>query len=223
MDADHTNTPDLPFPPLGPGLLAILAVSSGLTVANNYTNQAMLGLLAHDFALSPAMIAIVPVVTQLGNTAGIVLIAPLGDRLERRSLIVATMAALIIALMAAAVAPTFALLVATSLGIGLFATVTQQLVPFAMHLASPAERGRVLGVITGGILSGNLLARSFAGTVSALWGWRAVFWAMAGMMLATAVLLPSCPKSLQPPNSITSSYSGRWERCCEATGCCAGR
>src|SRR5881394_2484222 len=191
MDTDQTTTSNLPFPPLGQGLLTILAVSSGLTVANNYINQALLGLLAHDFALPPALVAVVPVVTQLGNAAGIVLIAPLGDRLERRSLIVATMAALIVALTAAAVAPTFAWLVASSLGIGLFATVTQELVPFAMHLALPAKRGRVLGVVTGGILSGILLARSFGGIVSEFWGWRAVFWAMAGMMLVTAVLLPA--------------------------------
>ena len=149
----------------------------------------MLGLLAHEFTLTPAMVSIIPVVTQLGNAAGIIVIAPLGDRLERKSLILATMAALIVALITAALAPTFAWVAVASLGIGLFATVTQQLVPFAVQLAAPIERGRVLGLVTGGILSGILLARTFAGAVSEFWGWRAVFWAAAGMMLAVAVLL----------------------------------
>ena len=75
------------------------------------------------------------------------------------------------------------------MSIGLFATVTQQIVPLAVHLAAPHERGRVLSVVTGGILVGILLARAISGFISDLWGWHAVFWTAAGMMLATAVAL----------------------------------
>jgi predicted MFS family arabinose efflux permease len=170
-------------------LLAILAVAAGLTVANNYYNQAMLGLLAHQFALSAGMVSALPVVTQLGNVAGILFLAPLGDRLERRSLILATMAALAVALVAAALAPSFLWLVIAGIGIGLFATVTQQIVPLAVHLAAPHECGRVLGIVTGGILVGILLARTVSGGVSDLWGWQAVFFIAAGLMLATGAAL----------------------------------
>ena len=127
------------------GLLAILAVAAGLTVANNYYNQAMLGLLAHQFALSAGAVSALPVVTQLGNVAGILFLAPLGDRLERRFLILATMAALVVALVAAALAPGFLWLVIAGIGIGLFATVTQQIVPLAVHALTvrgqPGRRG----------------------------------------------------------------------------------
>ena len=133
--------------------------------------------------------SLIPVLTQLGNVAGIVFLAPLGDRCERRSLILVTLAALIVALVAAAISPDFVWLAVAGLGIGLFATVTQQIVPFAVHLAAPQERGRVLGVVTGGILIGILLARTISGTISDVWGWPAVFWAAAGMTLATAVAL----------------------------------
>ena len=171
------------------GLLVILAVAAGLTVANNYYNQAMLGLLAHQFALSAGAVSVLPVVTQLGNVVGILFLAPLGDRLERRSLILATTAALVVALVFAALAPSFFWLVVAGIGIGLFATVTQQIVPLAVHLAAPHERGRVLGIVTGGILVGILLARTVSGFISDIWGWQAVFSAAAALMLATGAAL----------------------------------
>ncbi|MBN9218757.1 MAG: MFS transporter [Mesorhizobium sp.] len=170
-------------------LLAILAVAAGLTVANNYYNQAMLGLLAHQFTLSPGAVSVLPVMTQLGNVVGILFLAPLGDRLERRSLILGTMAAVVLALIAAALAPGFVWLVIAGIGIGLFATVTQQIVPLAVHLAAPHERGRVLGIVTGGILIGILLARTVSGIICDMWGWQAVFWVAAGLMLVTGMAL----------------------------------
>ena len=185
------------------GLLAILAVAAGLTVANNYYNQAMLGLLAHQFALSAGAVSALPVVTQLGNVAGILFLAPLGDRLERRFLILATMAALVVALVAAALAPGFLWLVIAGIGIGLFATVTQQIVPLAVHLASPQERGRVLGIVTGGILIGILLARTVSGIISDLWGWQAVFSAAAGLMLVTGAALAWRLPRLEPVTDLS--------------------
>jgi len=187
MIPDPTNTRSIPA--ISRGLLAILAVAAGLTVANNYYNQAMLGLLAHEFHLSAGTVSTLPVLTQLGNVAGILFLAPLGDRLERRFLILMTMAGLIAALVAAAIAPGFVWLTVAGIGIGLFATVTQQIVPLAVHLASPPERGRVLGIVTGGILVGILLARTISGFISDLWGWHAVFWTAAGLMLVTVTAL----------------------------------
>jgi predicted MFS family arabinose efflux permease len=99
------------------------------------------------------------------------------------------MGGLIVALLAGAMAPGFAWLAACSVLIGLFSAVTQQLVPFAVHLASPSQHGRVLGVMTGGILTGILLARAAAGIVADLWGWRMVYWGAAGLTLATVVML----------------------------------
>jgi predicted MFS family arabinose efflux permease len=174
---------------VSPGLLTILAVGAGLTVANNYYNQAMLGILAHEFGLTAATVSTLPVVTQLGNVAGIVFLAPLGDILERRALILLTMLGLIVALFAAAVAPGFLWLAAAGTAIGICATVTQQIVPLAVHLAAPSDRGRVLGIVTGGILIGILLARTISGIVSDLWGWRAMFWVAGGLMLLTTAAL----------------------------------
>jgi len=150
-----------------------------------------------DFGLAAGAAAIVPVLTQTGNALGVLFLAPLGDRLERKSLILITIGFLVAAPVGAAFSPDFAWLAATSLAVGLFATVAQQIVPLAVHLAPPAERGRILGKVTGGILVGILLARTVSGVISDLWGWPFVFWFAAALMtaigVALAVWLPRVP------------------------------
>ncbi|WP_186386089.1 MFS transporter [Stappia sp. TSB10P1A] len=182
---------------LSAALVRLLAVGAGAAVANSYYNQAFLGHLTADFGLAAGAAAIVPVLTQAGNAIGVLFLAPLGDRLERKSLILATTGALVAALIGAAVSPGFVWLAVASLAVGLFATVAQQIVPLAVHLAPPAERGRILGTVTGGILIGILLARTISGTISDAWGWPVVFWFAAVLMIAIgaalALWLPRVP------------------------------
>lgn len=176
------------------GLIRVLAVAAGTAVASNYYNQAFLGHLTLDYGLTAGAVAAVPVLTQAGNALGVLFLAPLGDRLERKSLILATIAALVAALVGAAVSPTYLWLAAASFAVGLFATVGQQIIPLAIHLAPPAERGRILGTVTGGILIGILLARTISGIISDLWGWPVVFWfaavAMTMIGFVLAIRLP---------------------------------
>ena len=182
---------------LSSAAIRLLAVGAGAAVANSYYNQAFLGHLTVEFGLAAGTAAVVPVLTQAGNALGVLFLAPLGDRLERKSLILATTAALVLALVAAALSPDFVWLAAASLAVGLFATVAQQIVPLAVHLAPPDARGRTLGKVTGGILIGILLARTVSGTISDLWGWPFVFWFAAALMtvigFALALWLPRVP------------------------------
>jgi predicted MFS family arabinose efflux permease len=178
-------------------LVRLLAVGSGAAVANSYYNHAFLSQITIDFGLTGGTSAIVSVVTQTGNALGVLFLAPLGDRLERKTLILMTIAALVAALVGAAVSPSFQWLAVASFTVGLFATVAQQIVPLAVHLAPPAERGRTLGKVTSGILIGILLARTVSGAISDLWGWPVVFWFAALLMVtigaALALWLPRVP------------------------------
>lgn len=198
---------------LSPVLVRLLAVGAGAAVANSYYNQAFLGHLTTEFGLAAGAASIAPVLTQAGNAVGVLFLAPLGDRLERKSLILTTIGALVIALIGAAVSPSFAWLAAASLAVGLFATVAQQIVPLAVHLALPAERGRILGKVTGGILIGILLARTVSGVISDLWGWPFVFWFAAALMTtvgaALALWLPRVPPTtdLSYPRLIGSLWA----------------
>jgi predicted MFS family arabinose efflux permease len=147
----------------------------------------------------------VPAVTQLGYAAGMLLLAPLGDRFDRRRLILLQIVGMCIALVVAATAPSLPVLIVTSLAIGVLATIAQQAVPFAAELAPPAQRGHAVGMVMSGLLLGILLARTAAGIVAEYFGWRAVFGASVVALLALAVvIILRLPKS-QPTSTLPYS------------------
>ena len=191
-------------PALDPMLTLIMAVGTGLAIANIYYAQPLLGLIERDFGGGGELVHLVPTATQLGYAAGILLLVPLSDRVDRRRLIVAQCAGLVVALAAAALAPTPATLLAASVLVGLLATIAQQIVPFAAELSSPERRGRTVGAVMSGLLVGILLARTVSGLVGEWFGWRATFWLGAVMAAAMGALLAwRLPRS-QP--STTDPY-----------------
>lgn len=180
-----------PATPLRPGspLVFIMATACGLAVANLYYAQPLLDTLAGSFDVPSGAAGLIVTMTQMGYAAGLVLLVPLGDLLERRRLITRVLIALAAALAAAALSPGLGTFATASLAVGVTAVVAQVLVPFAAHLASDEHRGRVVGRVMSGLLLGILLARVASGVISDLVGWRAVFWIAAVMMLVQALVL----------------------------------
>jgi len=175
--------------PLSGSLVLIMAIATGIAVANIYYAQPLLDTLGRAFGVATHTAGLIVTVTQVGYAVGLMLVVPLGDLLERRRLVVAVTVCSSAALAFAAMAPDISLFVAASLAVGLTAVVAQVLVPYAAHLAPDHLRGRVVGRVMSGLLLGILLARTVSGFISDALGWRSVFWLAAAMMLVQAAVL----------------------------------
>jgi predicted MFS family arabinose efflux permease len=189
---------------LNSSVVLLFAVACGLAVGNVYYAQPLLDAMAEAFAMSPASIGIVITLTQTGYGIGLVLLVPLGDLLNRRWLIVTQNLLSVVALLMIAWAPNSAWLLLGMTLTGLLAVVTQVLVAYVATLADPAQRGRVVGVVTSGIVVGILLARTAAGAMADLAGWQAIYLLSAGLtLLMTLLLFGVLPKD-EPPQPDTT-------------------
>ena len=212
----HSPGADAPTPDGPPaGLILLLAVTCGLVVANLYYAQPLVGLIGPDVGLPAAAASLLVTLTQAGYCAGLLLLVPLGDLLENRRLIVATLAATVLALAAAAASRGAAQFLASSLAIGVSCVVVQMLVPMAAHLSPPAVRGRVVGNVMSGLLTGIMLARPVASWVAGGLGWRWVFGGSAVLMLVLAgVLWRGLPRRQPAPGpryaALIGSMAALW-------------
>ncbi|MCD2512036.1 MFS transporter [Comamonas endophytica] len=166
-------------------LTLLMASGAGLAVASLYYSQPMLGVLGGEIGASTQAVGLLPTLTQLGYASGLLFLAPLGDRHDRRSIILGKSIVLCLALLLAASAPSLGVLLAASLVIGLAATLAQDIVPAAATLAPDSQRGKVVGMVMTGLLLGILLSRVVSGFVAEQWGWRVMF---AGAAASIALL-----------------------------------
>ncbi|MFG3142259.1 MFS transporter [Streptomyces sp. NPDC048211] len=174
---------------LSRGVVLLFAIACGTAVANVYFAQPLLVTVGHDLAMSPALVGSVVTLTHVGYGLGLFFLVPLGDVADRRRLIVTQLLVLVVALAAVATARTSAILLASMAAMGLLAVVTQTLVAFAASLAPADRRGRVVGLVTSGVVVGILLARTASGLMADLAGWRSVYLASAVLTALLALVL----------------------------------
>ncbi|PGE68932.1 MFS transporter [Bacillus toyonensis] len=198
-------------PSMSHALALLFAAACGMSVANIYFAQPLLDQLSNEFGINHSIIGVVITVTQIFYGVGLLLLVPLGDLLNQRRLIVGQMLLSTTALVIVGTASSSMVLFAGMALVGLLAVVTQTLVAFAATIASPTERGRVVGIVTSGIVVGILLARTFAGILTDVAGWRSVYLFSAALMLLMVFMfikmLPNVErevKSLSYPQLIRS-------------------
>jgi predicted MFS family arabinose efflux permease len=197
-------------PALTTRLVLLMAVGSGLSVASNYYVQPLLPELADTFDVSSSVVGLLVTVSQVGYVAGLALVVPLGDLLERRRLLTVVITLTAGGLVLIAAAPNLAVLFPAVALVGVTSVAAQIFVPLSADLARPDQRGKAVGTVMAGLLIGILVARTLAGLIAELAGWRAVYVVAALAMLALAVvsrreLPPVTPSASTSYSSLLSS------------------
>lgn len=167
-------------------LVFTLAAGAGLSVASIYYSQPMLDIISKQFNVGVGAVGMVPMLTQAGYALGILLLAPLGDRHDRRTIILIKGLLLMAALLLCGFSGGLSALLVASFATGLTATVAQDIVPASAALAPERSRGKTVGTVMTGLLVGILLSRVVSGVVAEYFGWRTMY-----MIAALAVLFIS--------------------------------
>ena len=173
----------------GTRLVPLLAVASGVAVADNYYLQPLLAVMSRDLGVGVGALGGVAALALLGYALGLLLVVPLGDVVDRRVLAATVLSGTTASLVGVALAPSVAVLAVAAFGVGLTSVVAQVLVPYAASLADDASRGRVVATVFAGILSGIVGARVVAALAVGPLGWRGVYGVAAGLTLGLLVVL----------------------------------
>lgn len=185
---------------LGPRTVLLLALTCAVGVGNVYFPQAITPLVAAGLGTTPDAATLVVTATQIGYTAGILLLVPLGDRIPYRPFLVALLLLAGLGLLAAGCAPALPALVAAAACVGVTTVAAQLIAPLAAGMVAPDRRGAVMGTLLSGSIGGMLLARTFSGTLGERLGWRAPYLVAAVVVLLLAVVLArALPVTAPPP------------------------
>lgn len=170
-------------------IIFILALGAGTSVAAIYYAQPLLPLIGNDLHLGVEGMGLVPTLTQAGYALGILFLLPLGDRYDRRTLILLKSTALALLLLACSFSDQLHSLLVISLLVGMAATMAQDIVPAAAILAPAGQQGKMVGTVMTGLLLGILLSRTVSGLVGAAFGWRIMYQAAAASIALIGILM----------------------------------
>ncbi len=178
-------------------LVVTMAIAAGVTVANLYYIQPLLAEIAASFHVSQVNISLAATLTQVGYALGMLMILPLADIREKKSLILFMLGCSACALLFMAFSRNSVMLCIASFAVGFTSVVPQLILPLAAQLADPKERGKIIGTVISGVLIGILVSRTVSGLIGQYMGWQAVYYIACGLMILLAVFLtlrlPKCP------------------------------
>ncbi|WP_238906954.1 MFS transporter [Clostridium sp. YIM B02506] len=170
-------------------LILIMAITCGLTVANLYYIQPLLGDIAKSFNVHEVSVGSAAMLTQIGYAVGMIFILPLGDIKERKNLITTMLLFSVISLFTMAFSQNIYMLIVSSFAIGFTSIIPQLIIPLAAQLSNPNERGKIIGTVMSGLLIGILVSRTISGLIGNYFGWRVVYIVAAIMMIILTLVL----------------------------------
>ncbi len=187
-------------------ILWTLAIVAGVSVANLYYNQPLLNIMRNELGVSEFKTNLIAMITQIGYALGLLFIVPLGDLYRRKNIILTNFFLLIFSLLAIAMAPNIYIIWAASLITGICSMIPQIFVPIASQFSRPENKGRNVGVVISGLLTGILASRVVSGFVGEVLGWREMYFIAAGMILLCAIVILKVLPDIQP--TFQGKYSG---------------
>lgn len=170
-------------------LISIMAITCGLTVANLYYIQPLLGDMAKSFNVHEVSVGSAAMLTQIGYAVGMIFILPLGDIKERKNLITIMLLFSVISLFTMAFSQNIYMLIISSFAVGFTSIIPQLIIPLAAQLSNPSERGKIIGTVMSGLLIGILVSRTISGLIGNYFGWRVVYIVAAIMMIILTLVL----------------------------------
>ena len=171
------------------GLLYVLAAIAGITVANLYYNQPLLDMIRVDLEASEMEANHIALFTQLGYALGLLFIIPLADLYSRKRIVLVNFSVLTLSLLGIAMAGKVYWLQFFSLLTGICSVIPQIFVPFAAQYSRPEEKGKNVGMVVSGLLTGILLSRVVSGYVGDWLGWREMYYIASGLMVLSAIVI----------------------------------
>lgn len=179
-------------------ILWTLAIVAGISVANLYYNQPLLNMIRRELGVSEFRTNLISMVTQIGYALGLLFIIPLGDLYQRKKIIITNFALLILSLLAIALAPNIHIILLASLVTGICSVIPQIFIPIASQFSKPEHKGRNVGIVVSGLLTGILASRVISGFVGELFGWREMYYIAAALMLICAAIVLRVLPDIRP-------------------------
>lgn len=179
-------------------ILWTLAIVAGASVANLYYNQPLLNLIRQDLGVSEFKTNLIAMITQVGYALGLLFIVPLGDLYQRKHIIIVNFSLLVGSLLLMASSTDIWLVWVASLVTGVCSMIPQIFVPIASQFSRPENKGRNVGIVISGLLTGILASRVVSGVVGELWGWREMYYMAAVLMLVCALVVWRVLPDIQP-------------------------
>ena len=170
-------------------LLWTLAIIAGISVANLYYNQPLLNRISRDLQTSEFTANLIAMITQIGYAIGLLFIIPLGDLFKRKTIILINFTVLVVSLLTIALTPYIHLILFAYLLTGICSVMPQIFIPIAAQFSTPETKGKNVGMIVSGLLTGILASRVVSGIIGEYLGWRFIFFVAAGMMVICVIII----------------------------------
>ena len=193
-------------------ILLMMAVMAGVTVANLYYNQPLLDMICRETGITQVEANLITVITQIGYALGLLFIVPLADMVSVRRIVVLGMSVAAVSAVTIGCSDNVWLLWGGSLALGLSSIMPQLFIPMATLYSRPENKTRNMGYVASGLLIGIVSARALSGYVGEWWGWRMMFFIVAGLMLIGLIL------TLRMMPQVSLSFHGTYRQLMRTVG-----